>query len=139
MIADGIRRIDTQIHDHLFDLRGVGEDNGDRCLEREMDINVFRQRGAQEGEGSFHDIVELDWAAMLLTGATEREELLDEAPGAPTGREHLVQISPREALVRNIVHRQFGIPHDRRQDVVEIVGDATREGANRLKLLGYLL
>ena len=69
--------------------------------------------------------------------AAESEHLLDEVARAARGGERLLQIA-RELGIggrRIALGGEHHVTHDARQQVVEIVGDAASEVADRLHLL----
>jgi len=71
-----------------------------------------------------HNLVELKRFPLEALGATESEDLLHQLFGPSTGLVHLLHIEPGTALRRHLAVQQGGKPQERRQDVVELMGNA---------------
>ena len=76
-----------------------------------------------------------DLALLVLLPVAEGKDLLDEIFGAVGGLERLAQMLLQFRSVGQFLDAQIAIRNDDGEDVVEIMGDAAGERANRLQLL----
>ena len=73
----------------------------------------------------------------LLALSAEGENLLDQVPATFGGFEYGIQVVPYTVcFLGGVIKRQFRISKDDSEYVVEVVGDAARQGANSLHLVG---
>ena len=80
------------------------------------------------------DRVQVEHARLQHLAAAEREQLPRERRGARGGLADLVRVAA-EALVVEALDQELAVAGDGRQQVVEVVGDATRQPPDRLHLL----
>ena len=134
-VRHGVAGIDGEIDDDLLELMEVGLDRPQiaRLIERQLDI-LAEQAREQDGQFRQH-IAELKHLRAQGLLAREGKQLTHEPGGAVR-----VLLDVHDVLEgrvgRPVVHQQeVGEADDRRQHVVEVMGDAAGELTDRLHLL----
>jgi hypothetical protein len=135
VIADGVCRVDAEIHDDLHDLRRLRHDRRPFTLERALEGQLDRglQGSAQQGEClvNLGDDVHGHRPARILLGKGKHAG--DQVAGAKTAMYDLLDVALRNGLRRQFVAGQFGKSHDTGQNVVEFMGDPRGHRADRLQ------
>src|SRR4029077_5592849 len=131
----GLQGIGAQIHRHLVQMRGIPDDRGVSGLEPALETYPGRQGGTEELECLLDDRLDVHWYALTETAATEAQDTIDERFGAPRCMHYVVEIASQRRVWRRTLVRKLPVAEDRTEDVVEVVGDATGEGADRFHLL----
>src|SRR5262245_57152420 len=93
------------------------------------DRNRHGERRAQELQHLLEQQAELDRATFLFVLTADREDLLHQFLGPLPSREHTLQTMPRRTLVWHLVYDKFRIAQNRREHVIEIVGNTTSQGS----------
>jgi hypothetical protein len=70
----GVARVDAQVHDDLFDLGGIGADDGEIGSEIGFDFNTAADDFFQEADGFGDVLIEIDVAGLQNLAAGEGEE-----------------------------------------------------------------
>ena len=121
--------IDTEVHQHLMNLRRVAR-------ERPQTLGRCHPRADRFGKGLAHDLDDVSderhrvhCDALAVDASRERQHLLHEV-GAPFGafmhrRQQLARL-----VGRDLVFQQLGGHQDRGQDVIEVVRNPAGEGAD---------
>ena len=134
----------TQVEDHLLHLGGVARQEGQRLVEPQRRLDVQQlQLVRHEADRRPHDGVEVGRGALGLRAAREGEEVGDDAP-RPRGllgdplevAAELGDALPRDAVVLQDPAHEGGEVQDARERVVDLVGDAGRELAERGQAVG---
>jgi hypothetical protein len=99
----------TEIHEHLIELRRIGQHGARRGAEMLADVNRAGQQGTYEPESVLDDVVELDGLALLVTLTAEHKDLLDQVLGTVSSREYSLHRLADRAVRRDLLQRQFGI------------------------------
>ena len=131
----GMPGIGAEVHEHLVHLGGIPHDKG-IGLDIHTDINGGRQRGPQQFRGLPNNAVQLDRLHFVFALSTEGQDLLDQVFGTQAGLEHLLHVVAEVALRRDIFHGHFGKSDHSGKNIVEIVGDASGQGADGFHFLG---
>ena len=131
----GVPSVHGQVHDHLLELARVGLHSAQGGVEARHECDVFAQQPAQHVLGVRHNVVEVEDAHLHDLLAAERQQLTGESRGALGGLADLRDIVAAPVGRAKILEQQVGVASDRREDVVEVVGDAARETPNGLHLL----
>jgi hypothetical protein len=130
-----VARIHRQVHDHLLELRAVGQ-HRHRAMRGERDEV---QRCAEErSEHRCHlrdNLVEIEHLGAQHLLAAEGEQLRGERSCPVRAPEDLANILAPWIIRRELVLKELGEARDGREDVVEIVSDAAGELAHRFHLL----
>ena len=130
-----VARVDDEIDDHLLELVEVGLDQPQVAPEHDVEFDRLADQPAQQHLQVGQHFAELQRLRPQRLAAREGEQLPHQA-GGPVG----VLLDLHDVLEGRIGRavvgeQQVGIADDRGQDVVEVVGDAAGELADRLHLL----
>ena len=128
--------IGEQIHRHLEDLGGIALDEGDPVRQIAAEGHIHRQ-GYPEQVGDFfgHDAqIHLLHPAFPVAGVGH--QLGGEFPGLLGRLVDSLEAMRWVAALSQLQAAHFGVAHDGRDQVVEIVGDPPGQHAEGLQLLG---
>ncbi len=135
-LRHGIAGIDRQIHQHLLDLPRVRQDVAQIGSGLRNQVQVFADHPTQHVVEIQDQRVEIEHARLDRLFTCKGEQLVSESRGALGSVEDFVQIAGDLMILRwQRVAGQLGIPADRREQVVEVVGNAPRQPADTLHLL----
>ena len=133
--AHGIARIDREIDDGRRKLRGIGQHAPGVGCERRLDLDVLAEHRREQLGGLRHEAVDLDLARLQRLAPCESQKLRGDRRAAH--RRVVDQLGDRGKLWP--VHQAFLQDLDRTGDdgqhVVQVVGDAAGELADRIHLL----
>ncbi len=101
----------------------------------QLDRDFRRERCAQQSHGVGDDGRERDHRALCRLFAAEREDLPNEIGGAPGRRGNGIEARNDRVSGLDIESRDLDVGHHRRQQIVEVVRDATGERADGFHLL----
>ena len=113
-------------------------DQGRHRIDLRHHIDRFRQRGAQQRQCFIHHRDHIDGFPLDPFGPAEGQDLLDQ-PLGPLARDH--QLHGELVLGSRLVQvfdQEGGVAHHGGQDIVEVVGDAAGQPADRLQLLSLM-
>ena len=135
-VGHGVAGIDGQVHDHLLDLARIGKDAAQLRMENGMQFDVFPDHRMKHPLHVGHHRVELQhlWLKHLL--AAERQKLTRQGRGPAAGCVDFLDLNSIRGVGPEATQEELAVPVDDRQQVVEVVGDASREAPDRLYLLG---
>ena len=133
--AHGIARIDREIDDGRRKLRGIGQHAPGVGREHRLDLDVLAEHRLEQLGGLHHQAVDLDLARLQRLAAREGQKLRGDRRAAR--RRVVDQLGDRckLRLVRQAVLQDLDRAGDDGQHVVEVVGDAAGELADRIHLL----
>ena len=100
-----------------------------------LDLDVLAERAAQHRQELGHHLVEVDQRAGDRLAAAERQQLAGELGRAVGGLGDLQRVLARRLVLGQARQHQVHVAADDRQQVVEVVGHAAGEPADRLHLL----
>ncbi len=131
----GVAGVDDEVHDHLLELALVDADRGEVGTLLDLQRHLVGQQPVQQVRELGERVLEVDDRGPQRLLAREGEELADEGGGAVGVLADLHQVAV--LLVGDVVahQQQVAVAVDRGQEVVEVVGDAAGELADRLHLL----
>ncbi len=132
----GVARVDGQVHQHLFDLAGIGADAPQVRSQDGGNRDVFAQETTQHLLDADDDGVEVEDLGRQHLLAAEGQELARQRRRSLPGLAHLFQQRSHAVLGREGGQQRVTVAKDDRQQIVEIVGHAAGESADRLHLLG---
>ena len=135
--ANGIARVDHQVHDHLLDLARIRQDAVQVGSKVERQPAMLAKQHAKDSLEVPDTCIQVERLGAKKLLAAEGEELCRECR-RPIGR--LVDLVEkfRRLIVRRDRHlEQRGKPLDRGQQVVEVVSHAARKQPHGLHLLGH--
>jgi hypothetical protein len=114
----------------------IGQHLGRAVGRHDHDLDVLPDEARQDRGDAGHQGLEVDGLRLEELLAAEREGLAGQPGGPLRGRLDQVDVLSR-GIVRGEPHKEEGdAASDHGQQVVEVVGDAARELADRLHLLG---
>jgi hypothetical protein len=127
--------VGAQVHHHLVDLGRVAEHAGVAASSRRSSRTPRGQRRGDAVERLDDDRLHVHRHALGHAAAAEGEDALDQRLGAQARGERRVDVAAQRRALGGVLLRQLAVAEDRREDVVEVVGDAAGERADRLELL----
>ncbi|MCY1523809.1 hypothetical protein D9M68_587160 [compost metagenome] len=128
--------VQRQIENRVLELPAVDQHTGPAGLQIEFDADVLAQRVGDQVLQTGEHLVDIEHFGAQRLPASE---------GQQARREHCAALRSSECTVDDAAHvgrqvvarlQQLQVAEDRREQVVEIVRDATRELAQHLHLLG---
>jgi hypothetical protein len=130
-----VARVQGQVQDHLLELGPVGPQIAGARVQIHLEFDLLADEAPQHGLDAGRDIVHGQNLRLEHLAAAEGQKLLSQA-GGPLGgvadAGHVLgQVGPGR-----LVEGEVREADDRGQDVVEVVGDAAGEAADRLELAG---
>ena len=115
-------------------MRRIADDLGRAVGRRDLELHVLAEAAAQERLHARDDRIEVDDARLGAIPLRERQELTNQGRAANRRFLDLVRVLAWSAI-RDVIHQQLGRREDRRQQIVEVVGNATRELTHGLEPL----
>jgi hypothetical protein len=128
--------IHHEVDENLLDLAGVGDRRAGVGGELEVEHDVLAEDLAKHGVGLSDHPVEVEDPGLGHLPAAEREELSDQPSAAVGCLQDLGGAVPLRAIGWEGGDEHLGEAGHGGEEVVEVVGDATSEPADRLHLLG---
>ena len=137
----GVTGIDADVHHQLLQLHGLGADLGKiigRAVKPQVDAR--RQSGGKHFHGFLDQRYRVERSGPAAAATAEGQHLLDQIPRPLTGAIHLAQVFFQLflAVADTAGHGQVRVTDDAGQDVIEVMGDARGQLANRFHLLRLL-
>ena len=130
-----IAGIDREIHDHLLELIGIGADPPEIGREHGDERNVLANEAAEHLVHLRDDAVEIEHLGLEHLPPAVGEQLAGQR-SRPLGRlADLLDIASLGIARRQFPQQELRVAQDRRQEVIEVVGDAARELSDRFHLL----
>ena len=86
----GVSRVHDEVHDHLLDLRRVGQHSTEVGGEKRDELHVLADQASQHHVHVRDDRVQVEHARLQHLSAAEREKLAGERCGARGGLADLV-------------------------------------------------
>jgi hypothetical protein len=129
----GVARVDRQVHDHLVELAGVAHHAADGP-EHDAELHVLADEPREHLLHVPDHHAQGEHLAACRVLAAEREELAREGGRALGGA--LDQLDGLAHAIVDLPQQELAAAQDDREQIVEVVGDAAREAADRLHLLG---
>ena len=122
----GVPCVDHKVHQHLFNLSGIGFHQTQIAIKQGGHFNVLPDHPPQHFlKISDHDI-KMQGGGLQHLLTAERQELSDQV-GCPTGGfMNLAKLGQQRTGARLLKPHQIGNPHYHRKDIVEVMGDPTR-------------
>ena len=133
-VAHRIVRVHREVHDHLLQLPRIGLHEAAIADDRRQ-IDRLAEQAAQHRRQLADDVAEAQHADGENLLAAERQQLAREAGGALGRVADLLHVAEARIRLGQALRDEAGEAEDCRQQVVEIVGDASGQLADRLHLL----
>ncbi len=134
-----IPRVHREVQDDLFDLRAIGFHGTQIASERGLHEDVLADKAVQHLLDGAHDGIQVEDDRLDDLAAAERQQLPRQLR---RGLARLLNFKYVVAVrVRNfgVVEQQLAITQDRREHVVEIVGNASGKPSHRIHFLRALV
>ena len=128
-----VTRIERQVDEHLPQHSLIRASDERRAPELDLHEYVVAEEAAQHGRDVGHHAVQIEGRGLEDLAPRERQELLGERRAALGRGDDLAE--ERAVLHRRSEACHLRLRQDRGEDVVEVVGDASGELADRLHLL----
>ena len=126
--------VDREVDDHLLELARVGADRAEAAAMLDPELDRLAEQAVEQMRDLGDDVGQLEHLRAQRLLARESEQLPGQAGGAVGVGADLLDVVI-VAVARRVAHQhQVAIAEDRGQDIVEIVGDAAGELADRLHL-----
>ena len=127
--------VDREVHDHLLELRSVGEHAREAGGAPRLDADLVPDEAPQHLVRVGDDRVEVEDLRIDDLLARERQQLTHELSGALGGCGDLLEALAERAVAFDVETSELDVPGDPGEDVVEVVGDAAGQPAEHLHLL----
>ena len=127
----GVAPVHRQVHEHLLELPGIDSDAARAFGQRERDSDVLAKQRPKELDGQPDPLVGVDYLRLNQLSAGEGQQLAGDVRRAFCG---LIDC-PQILVARMLLTAQLRVAQNRRECVVQVVRDSTREAAYSLELL----
>ena len=130
-----IAGVDYEVRNHLLDLPGVRAHVADIGGEVETQVDVFANETPEHFVEVPDQIVDAQHDRVEHLLAAEREQLAGEGRGPLRRPADFLHVFARVTSRRELLGEQVGVPEDRRQHIVEVVGQSPRQPPDGFHLL----
>ncbi len=130
----GVARIDGQIEKHQLDLGAVDQGGPQAGGEAGLDLDGASQRTFHQIHHADHGPLEIGRAGFQLLPAREGQQLAGQRSAALGGQSGRFEAAADLVLLDHVEH-EIDIAQDHHQQIVEIMGDARGQLADRLEAL----
>ena len=131
-----VPRVHHEVQHGLLEAIRVGDDRRRGRVERELEGDAVAEDLVEQLAHTEEHLVQVERLGLVDAASAERHEVVGEGGGPVGGALHRVDAGPGRVEHLEVVLEQLDLPAHHRQHVVEVVGDAAREPADRLHLLG---
>ena len=132
-VGHGVPGVHAEVHHHLLQLPRVGLHLAEVRAGNDREVDVFADQASEHLLEVRQEGVEVQHLRVHDLLPAEGQELAGEAGGALRGLQDLLELAPLR--LARLAHQELGVPQDDAQRVVEVVGDAPGQAADRLHLL----
>ena len=133
-LLERVAGIDHEIQQDMFELAGIGADQGQIVRQAVADLDALRREAAEHRFDALHDVIQIEQFGLENLAAAESEQLAGQqrrpVAGLLDGGESRLGGGAGGGETA-----QLGIAIDDGQQIVEIVGDSAGQFADRLHLL----
>jgi len=138
-IPDGFTGIGHQVHHHLLELGAIGFQGRQALLQIEIEGDPLAEAHGQQVPHLAHQVVQV--LGFHLQGGLSAvgQKLLGELGGPQHRALRPIQVALERRALHELGLGQVQIAQDGGQQVVEVVGDASRQHSEALQLLGLAL
>ena len=130
-----VSSVDHQVDQHLFDLVRVRVDLRQIRIQIQADLDVFDDQPIQHRHQFLRDAVQTDGPRLEDLASAEGQELTSQRRGARASQLDLVCVLRTLVVFVRCGANEPGVSIDDRQQIVEVVGDASCQLADGLHLL----
>ena len=129
-----IAGVRDEVDEHLVELGRIGLDRGHVGAEAHPHRDRFAREPSQERHDRLDDRIDVEHTRLEYLPPAEGEQLPGEGAGSLGGIDDGLDVR-RAWVFAKLLEREQRLAVDRRQQVVEVVGDAARELPDRVELL----
>ena len=133
-LRHGVARVHAEVEQHLVQLRGIAQHRPKVGRKIRLDVDVARESLRHDLGQLADEMLELEQHALAFHAARKGEHLLDDARAAFRAALDDVQHLQR-VLVLEFPAQDAAGHQDRRQDIVQVVGNAAGQRADALEAL----
>ena len=126
--------VDREVDDHLLELAGIGAHRAEAAAVLDLELDPLAEQPVEQMRDLGDDVGELEHLRAQRLLARESEQLPGQVGGAVRVGADLLDVVIVAVAGRVAHQHQVAGAEDRGQDIVEIVGDAAGELADRLHL-----
>ena len=134
-IRHGIAGVDGEVEQHLLDLAGIDLDAPQIGRQRADELDVLADDAPEHVLERQHRHVEVEHLRHQHLTAAEGQQLARQRGGAIGGALDALQQPPPRRMVQAFGAERLGVAADHLQQVVEVVGHAAGQPAERADLL----
>jgi hypothetical protein len=134
-LGHGVAGVDRQVEQHLLDVAGVGLDRPQLRVGHGDQLDVLADDAAEHPVHVRHHGPQVEDLRLHDGLAAEGQELAGQGRGPVPGGGHLPDQLAAGVTGREAAQQQFAVAVDDGEEVVEVVGDAAGQPADRLHLL----
>src|SRR5437899_688203 len=131
-----VARVDREVHEYLLELGRVGLDPVALSVRGGCQGDVLSDQALEHRDRLADRGVEMQDARLEHLLSAERQELLGERGGSMRRPLDQIEVLARLRTPLEALQEDFAATMDDRQEVVEVVGHAAGETADRVHLLG---
>ena len=135
-VGHGIPGVHDQIHEDLFQLPGVGLHVTVIGVEADHQLDVFTDEAPKHAVYIADDRIQWEDFRFQRLLSAEGHELANQARSSFSGFLHLFDLGAGRIPGGQFCDEDLTMPHDDRQQIVEIMGESSRETSHRFHLLG---
>ena len=122
-----VARIDDEIHQHLFEMTGIGADMAQAGRQGCFEFDIFADEAAEHPFHLRHGRVEIQHGRLGGFLATKSEELFRKARSSLTGVDDLDEKFASRFIDSVFFQNDFAVAQNDRQHIIEVVDDAADE------------
>ena len=134
-VGHRIAGVDAKVYERVLELVPVGAAEARPVAGQRVQHDRLAQRALQEAFEVGDEFVDVDRAGFENLLAREVEQTAGEFGAAARRAHDLVEARHRLGVVAQRAHEELQVAHDDGEQIVEVVGDAAGEAAERLHLL----
>ena len=134
-LRHGILRVQTEIHEHLFDLRGIRHRHLEVRCEGELQFGLLSYGSVEETRRFRHQTIQVETSRLQDLATRKRQQLPGQSGRVLRLIANSLKVLTEWAICGHIVISQLRPADNDAQRVVEIVSNASGKPADGLKLL----
>jgi len=116
-----IAGVDSEVHDHLLNLAGVGLRAPQGRINPQVEVNALRDQAAQHLVHLGNDGVEVEHLRLQRLFAAERKQLPGQRGGAVSGLRDFQRVITDAFVAVGTTQDQFAVAENGGEDIVEVV------------------
>jgi hypothetical protein len=132
----GVAGVDAQVEHRILELRLIDPHRPQLVRHDDVDADLLAERGAQQRKHLFDRNRQIEGAKLQRLDARKRQQPLHQIGTAQRRLQCIVENGFEFRAVAGLVDRKLEIADHAGQQIVEIVGDAAGQLADRFHLLG---